>query len=70
MSAAQHSCLSFVIKERKDDPAAIVACLLKLGADPNQVNALGQTPLFYCVTLNQVNICKLLLKNKNTILDL
>ena len=37
--------------------------LLEMGADPNIVNSLGQTALFYCVAHDKEGQCRILLKH-------
>ena len=52
------------------DKAAVVEILEKGEVDVNGVNDYDATPLYCAVVNNQVDIVKLLLKNKNTRLDI
>ena len=66
----EHTALSAIIKDRNDEAREIIELLLKNKANPNAVDKMGQSAIFYSVAFNRVDLCQILLKDPSTDLEI
>ena len=66
----ENTALSAIIKDRNDEAREIIELLLKNKANPNAVDKMGQSAIFYSVAFNSVDLCRILLKDPSTDLEI